>query len=272
MADQQPSKRPTDFSPRVDVDQTSSGTNIGYVAGNVNLGGGNNNLPSTEEKRGCIDLGNPTTLVAIATIVAAVIGGICLLISVIIPYLLDLDSANQPALVLSSPTTVVAANVTDTPTATETPTVTATATETSTATLTETPILTLTLTDTPTATSTYTLTPSETLEPTYASTPTSTPTNTASSTPSHTPVQLTEPRAYPCEATIIQSDSDVINVVRVRASERAPFGSPVIPNMNVTVLSETTLGIDIWYQISYTNSQLEGWIPAEYVTLSPSCP
>ncbi len=113
------------------------------------------------------------------------------------------------------------------------------------------------VTPTPTATITvtpiYTITPSATI-PVVVNTP--------------TPIA----GVYPCDGTIVVSTSPGVglNKVHVIAQRSSPNRPPVSQGSTVSVLGTQRASGITWYQISYNNNQ--GWLEAEYITLSSSCP
>jgi uncharacterized protein YgiM (DUF1202 family) len=61
-----------------------------------------------------------------------------------------------------------------------------------------------------------------------------------------------------------------LNKVHVIAQRNSPNRPPVAQGSSVTILASQRSGGVLWYQISYSNNQ--GWIEAEYLNVSGTCP
>ncbi|MCL4247077.1 MAG: TIR domain-containing protein [Anaerolineae bacterium] len=165
------------------------------------------------------------------------------------------------------PTTVVAqvgATDTDIPTATIAPSPTPTDTPVPTATPTETAVP-------PRSTPTSTETPMEIPTASPTSTETETPTPSPTATPvSVTPTVMPQSRSYPCEATVDPyATASILTVVR-----QSPNSSTTIASVRrgeQVLVIDRSAGAQVFYRIQ-SNGRTIGWIAAEYLELSPTCP
>jgi hypothetical protein len=118
-------------------------------------------------------------------------------------------------------------------------------------------------------TSTLTASPS----PTPSKTPTSSQPPTATSIVP-TATQIGE-KGYPCDAQTISHGSTRLNVIRVNPSSGSSTEPAIQQGVVVRILQKAETPTDswkVWYHIASLNEEVLGWIPAEYIVLSFTCP
>jgi hypothetical protein len=232
MADS-PKNKPQNI--RQDIDEMRGGNIIGQQ---INYHGTTPQSHPVEKKR--IDT---PVLVAIIGGIASVVVALIAIVPPLLPYVIP-----------------------PTPTPIDTPTITQVVTETATVTLapSETPLP----TETATVTSTLTLT----------HTATNLPTATQTLTNTNSPILTTATSAvatpgYPCNGQIVFYSSAPLNVVHVAPSSRSSYRNPVQQGSSIRILGREQETLEkAWYEIATTSGNELGWIPAEHVILSESCP
>ena len=203
-----------------------------------------------------------------AIIIGALISGLFVVVSALILRPSSNSADGNQAL---SSTLTFTSNPTETTTLTDVPTATYTQLSTlaATPTLSEAAPPTVTLTPTYTATIKFTAT----VAPSNSPHSTITPTNMSTATDTAAITSTPKPRSYPCEAKIVFSPAELLDVIRAGPSSEAPSRDPIRQGSPIIILNKVKeLHAGFWYQITTPSGEDLGWIPLEYVDPSETCP